>query len=170
VAAASALAVLVRPPGPRACDRAAGDAQATSARPTGNGSAGSAAQRLRSGPVVARDQMDRLLLDRGWNVDVAVGAVMGRWADIVGSNVAEHCKPVTFSDGVLTVRADSTAWTTQMRLMSSSILGRLRPRSARTPSVSYGCRVRVPRHGTGDPKVDRPRPSRHLRLTLATPG
>ena len=71
------------------------------------------------------DQMDRLLLDRGWNVDVAVGAVMGRWADIVGSNVAEHCKPVTFSDGVLTVRADSTAWTTQMRLMSSSILGRL---------------------------------------------
>ena len=69
--------------------------------------------------------MDRLLLDRGWNVDVAVGAVMGRWADIVGSNVAEHCKPVTFSDGVLTVRADSTAWTTQMRLMSSSILGRL---------------------------------------------
>ena len=76
-------------------------------------------------PSLLGDQMDRLLLDRGWNVDVAVGAVMGRWADIVGSNVAEHCKPVTFSDGVLTVRADSTAWTTQMRLMSSSILGRL---------------------------------------------
>jgi len=76
-------------------------------------------------PALLGDQMDRLLLDRGWNVDVAVGAVMGRWADIVGSNVAEHCTPVTFSDGVLTVRADSTAWTTQMRLMSSSILGRL---------------------------------------------
>jgi predicted nucleic acid-binding Zn ribbon protein len=76
-------------------------------------------------PALLGDQMDRLLLDRGWNVDVAIGAVMGRWADIVGSNVAEHCKPVTFSDGVLTVRADSTAWTTQMRLMSSSILGRL---------------------------------------------
>ena len=89
----------------------------------GNGSAGSAG----SGrdPSLLGDQMDRLLLDRGWNVDVAVGAVMGRWADIVGPNVAEHCKPVTFSDGVLTVRADSTAWTTQMRLMSSSILGRL---------------------------------------------
>lgn len=76
-------------------------------------------------PSLLGDQMDRLLLDRGWNVDVAVGAVMGRWADIVGANVAEHCKPVTFSDGVLTVRADSTAWTTQLRLMSSSILGRL---------------------------------------------
>src|SRR5450756_656369 len=89
----------------------------------GNDSAGSAG----SGrdPSLLGDQMDRLLLDRGWNVDVAVGAVMGRWADIVGSNVAEHCTPVTFSDGVLTVRADSTAWTTQMRLMSSSVLGRL---------------------------------------------
>jgi len=87
------------------------------------GSAGSAG----SGrdPALLGDQMDRLLLDRGWNVDVAVGAVMGRWPEIVGLNVAEHCKPVTFSDGVLTVRADSTAWTTQMRLMSSSILGRL---------------------------------------------
>ena len=87
------------------------------------GSAGSAG----SGrdPALLGDQMDRLLLDRGWNVDVAVGAVMGRWPEIVGLNVAEHCKPVTFSDGVLTIRADSTAWTTQMRLMSSSILGRL---------------------------------------------
>ena len=92
----------------------------------GQGSTGSAGS-TGSGrdPALLGDQMDRLLLDRGWNVDVAVGAVMGRWADIVGSNVAEHCKPVTFSDGVLTVRADSTAWTTQMRLMSSSILGRL---------------------------------------------
>ena len=76
-------------------------------------------------PSLLGDQMDKLLLDRGWNVDVAVGAVMGRWPEIVGSNIAEHCKPVTFSDGVLTVRADSTAWTTQMRLMSSSIMARL---------------------------------------------
>ena len=76
-------------------------------------------------PSLLGDQMDRLLLDRGWNLDVAVGAVMGRWPEIVGPDVAEHCKPVTFSDGVLTVRADSTAWTTQMRLMSSTILGRL---------------------------------------------
>lgn len=76
-------------------------------------------------PSLLGDQMDRLLLDRGWNVDVAVGSVMGRWPAIVGTEVAEHCTPVTFSDGVLTVRADSTAWATQLRLMSSSILGRL---------------------------------------------
>jgi predicted nucleic acid-binding Zn ribbon protein len=76
-------------------------------------------------PSLLGDQMNRLLLDRGWNVDVAIGSVMGRWPAIVGVEVAAHCTPVTFSDGVLIVRADSTAWATQLRLMSSSILGRL---------------------------------------------
>jgi len=76
-------------------------------------------------PSLLGDQLDRLLLDRGWNVDVAVGSVMGRWPAIVGTEVAAHCRPVTFSDGVLIVRADSTAWATQLRMMSSSILGRL---------------------------------------------
>ncbi len=76
-------------------------------------------------PSLLGDQMDRLLLDRGWKVDVAVGSVMGRWAQIVGADVAAHSTPVTFTDGILIVRADSTAWATQLRLMSSSILGRL---------------------------------------------
>jgi predicted nucleic acid-binding Zn ribbon protein len=76
-------------------------------------------------PALLGDQMDRLLLDRGWKVDVAVGSVMGRWAQIVGADVAAHSTPVTFTDGILVVRADSTAWATQLRLMSSSILGRL---------------------------------------------
>ena len=94
------------------------------------GQAGSLADQSRDGrngrdPALLGDQMDRLLLDRGWNVDVAVGSVMGRWPAIVGTEVAAHCTPVTFSDGALTVRADSTAWATQLRLMSSSILGRL---------------------------------------------
>lgn len=76
-------------------------------------------------PLMLGDQMDRLLVDRGWRVDVAVGSVMGRWPQIVGPEVAQHCTPVTFQDGVLTVRADSTAWATQIRLLTSSILGRL---------------------------------------------
>ncbi len=76
-------------------------------------------------PLLLGDQMDRLLSDRGWKVDVAVGSVMGRWPDIVGQEVALHCTPVTFESGVLTVRADSTAWATQLRLLESSIMGRL---------------------------------------------
>lgn len=76
-------------------------------------------------PAALGDQMDRLLRDRDWRVDVAAGAVMGRWTDIVGADVAEHTSPVTFEDGVLTVRAESTAWATQLRLLTSTVMGQM---------------------------------------------
>ena len=76
-------------------------------------------------PALLGDQLDRLVGDRGWQVDVAVGAVIGRWPQIVGPEVAAHVTPVEFRDGVLTLRADSTAWATQLRLLSSTLLGRL---------------------------------------------
>lgn len=74
-------------------------------------------------PAAIGDQLDRLLVDRGWQVDVAAGSVMGRWNEIVGDAVAAHAQPVSFTGGELTVRADSTAWTTQLRLLSSTLLG-----------------------------------------------
>ena len=52
-------------------------------------------------PALIGEQIDRLLLDRGWNVDVSAGAVMGRWPVIVGADVAAHSTPVTFTDGEL---------------------------------------------------------------------
>ena len=76
-------------------------------------------------PTLLGEQLDRLLVDRGWKVDVAVGSVMGRWPEIVGPDIAAHVEPVTFTDGVLTVRADSTAWATQMKLLASSVLARV---------------------------------------------
>ncbi len=76
-------------------------------------------------PQLLGDQLDRFVADRGWSVDVAVGAVIGRWPQIVGPEIASHCAPVEFRDGVLTVRADSSAWATQLRLLSSSLLARL---------------------------------------------
>lgn len=66
--------------------------------------------------------LDRLVCDRGWAVDVAVGGVMGRWGQVVGATVAEHCTPETFDDGVLVVRAESTAWATQVKLLAPTVL------------------------------------------------
>ena len=76
-------------------------------------------------PKLLGDQLDQFVVERGWAVDVAVGAVIGRWPQIVGPDIAQHCTPVDFVEGVLTIRADSTAWATQLRLLSSSLLGRL---------------------------------------------
>ena len=71
------------------------------------------------------EQIDSLVADRGWEVDVAAGSVMGRWGAIVGAEVAAHTSPVSFEDGQLTIKCDSTAWATQLRLMSSTLLQRI---------------------------------------------
>ena len=69
--------------------------------------------------------VQRLLHERGWVQDVSVGGVVGRWREVVGDHVADHCEPETFEDKVLVVRADSTAWATQVRLLTPRLLERL---------------------------------------------
>lgn len=73
---------------------------------------------------VARE-LERLVTERGWQVDVAVGAVIGRWTQVVGADVAAHCRPKKFQDGRLEVQADSTAWATQFRLLIPHLMRRL---------------------------------------------
>lgn len=70
-------------------------------------------------------EIDRLVASRGWDADVQVGSVVGRWAEIVGPQVAANVEVVAFEGTVLTVRAVSTAWATQMRLLQSSVLARI---------------------------------------------
>lgn len=67
----------------------------------------------------------RLAADRGWAERLAGGQVFGRWAKLVGEDVAEHARPVAFHDGELTVQADSTAWATQLRLLQRELLKRI---------------------------------------------
>lgn len=70
-------------------------------------------------------EIDRLVATRGWDADVQVGSVVGRWSAIVGEQVAANVEVVSFEGTVLTVRAVSTAWATQMRLLVSTVLGRI---------------------------------------------
>ncbi len=69
--------------------------------------------------------LEGLVHDRGWDTEVRVGDTLSRWDDIVGSEIAEHARPDSFLDGVLTVRADSTAWATQLRLLMTQVRKRL---------------------------------------------
>jgi predicted nucleic acid-binding Zn ribbon protein len=66
-----------------------------------------------------------LLDTRGWQQQAAMGSVFGRWADIVGHDLAAHTRPDSFADGELTVTADSTAWATQVRLLAPALVRRL---------------------------------------------
>jgi len=76
-------------------------------------------------PVLVGDTVSRLAAERGWQEELSVGSVVGRWREVVGEGVAEHCKPETFEDGVLVVRADSTTWAANLRLLTPQLLARL---------------------------------------------
>ncbi|GAB2739866.1 hypothetical protein GCM10027174_11500 [Salinifilum aidingensis] len=67
----------------------------------------------------------RLVSERGWGDRIAGGRVFAGWAGLVGEDVAAHTQPVSLQDGVLTVRAESTAWATQLRLLQRQLLGRI---------------------------------------------
>ncbi|MFI7574470.1 DUF721 domain-containing protein [Micromonospora sp. NPDC049497] len=95
------------------------------------GEGGGAERRLRgySGPGPdPRDPqplgavLDRLMKARGWQQPAAEARVFGAWEKVVGSEVAQHSRPVKLEDGELTVEARSTAWATQLRLLAGSLL------------------------------------------------
>lgn len=69
--------------------------------------------------------VDGLTAEYGWDHDLAVHGVVARWDQIVGAEVGAHVVPEKYEDGVLTVRADSSAWATQMRMLASEVVRRL---------------------------------------------
>lgn len=73
----------------------------------------------------------RLVAQQGWGTDVRVHGVFSRWDAIVGREVAQHARPVSYTreesgeGGRLVVQTDSTAWATQMRLLAATVVRRL---------------------------------------------
>ncbi len=76
-------------------------------------------------PQLLDSTVSRLVNDHGWALDLRVHGVFGRWQELVGAEVAQHCTPESFADGKLVVRTDSTAWATQLRLLAPTIVRRL---------------------------------------------
>ena len=76
-------------------------------------------------PSPVGDVLSGYLTDRGWERPIAQARVFTDWAEIVGAEVAAHCSPVGLNDGELRVAAESTAWATQLRLLSATVLARV---------------------------------------------
>jgi predicted nucleic acid-binding Zn ribbon protein len=91
------------------------------------GGARSGARRDGRDPLALGAAINRLITERGWEAPAAVGGVMGRWPAIVGEELARHCVPERYDEDerVLTVRCDSTAWATNLRLLAPQLLARL---------------------------------------------
>jgi predicted nucleic acid-binding Zn ribbon protein len=89
-------------------------------------SGGIAARPRRDDPQPLTATVGALLSARGWRQRAAVGAVFGRWAEVVGPDLAAHTRPEAFlDDGELVITADSAAWAAQVRLLAPELLRRL---------------------------------------------
>ncbi|WP_337191836.1 DUF721 domain-containing protein [Nocardioides flavescens] len=76
-------------------------------------------------PQLLGSQLERLVAERGWELELRVRGVFARWPELVGEEVGAHCTPEAFTDGKLTVRTDSTAWATQLKLLAPALVRRL---------------------------------------------
>jgi predicted nucleic acid-binding Zn ribbon protein len=92
--------------------------------------------------------IESFLRVRGWENDARVHAVLARWPQIAGPEIADHCTPTSLRDGELVLAAESTAWATQLTLLATKIKDRVNSDLAATVVKS----VRV--HG---PASARPR-------------
>jgi predicted nucleic acid-binding Zn ribbon protein len=87
---------------------------------------GSSAPSIQTGkagdPELISGVLSNLIADREWDSGLAEGNLFVHWKKIVGEEIAQHATPVSILDGTLTIQSSSTAWATQLQLMSNDLL------------------------------------------------
>ncbi|MGF1664247.1 MAG: DUF721 domain-containing protein, partial [Kineosporiaceae bacterium] len=76
-------------------------------------------------PQLLGELASGIVHDAGWQDRIGVAGVMARWPEVVGADIAAHCSPERFDDGVLVVRAETTAWATQLSYLTGDLRRRL---------------------------------------------
>ena len=95
-----------------------------------------------------------LLQSQGWEHLSVRATLLAHWRELVGADLADHVVVEDFTDGVLKLRAESTAWATQVRLLSAQLLEVLNARFG--PGTVSQLEVHgpvAPRWGSGPRRV-----------------
>lgn len=72
-------------------------------------------------PELVGSAVEDFLAEQGWQGSAAMARLAESWAEVVGPEVAAHVVVESWIEGELVLRADSTAWATQVRLLSDSL-------------------------------------------------
>ena len=76
----------------------------------------------RGEPGKLNELLNELVTTKDWRRGLAEGNLFSKWSEIVGAEIAANSEPITLLDGRLTIRAASTAWATQLRLLAPDLL------------------------------------------------
>jgi len=73
-------------------------------------------------PELISETLNNLISEREWESGLAEGNLFITWPQIVGAEIAQHTTPISILEGTLTIQTSSTAWATQLRLVSGQLL------------------------------------------------
>lgn len=75
--------------------------------------------------VAVGDVLGEMVQNQGWGDRLASARVFSDWAAIVGPEVAQHCAVDHFTDGIVYLEADSTAWAKELKLLAPRLVAKL---------------------------------------------
>jgi predicted nucleic acid-binding Zn ribbon protein len=74
------------------------------------------------GPEALGELIQGVIRQQGWSTEISLHHLLGRWPALVGPVNAEHSRPESYADRVLTVRAESTTWATSLRQIAPQLV------------------------------------------------
>ena len=77
------------------------------------------------GPVELGHALDRLLGSLDAAPSDLVSTIFGRWEDLVGADVARHCRPAAVEGDRLVVVATDPAWASELQWLAADVLARI---------------------------------------------
>ena len=110
-------------------------------------------------PKRVSESLDRIARRLGGPTAGVTAAVFSRWEELVGDDIAAHARPVSLRGGVLTLAVDHPAWATQLRFMTSELIGRIEAGTGSSEVTAIHLRVAGSSPPEGTSRRGRPRPS-----------
>ncbi|WP_257493117.1 DUF721 domain-containing protein [Actinomyces wuliandei] len=102
-------------------------------------------------PCTGREELHRIVAGHGWADRLAVAWTVSRWPSIVGEQVAQHCTVESFDTDQVTVRASSSSWAQQLRLLQPTIEARVAEAMKSAPGGTADVRSRPGQTGRRSP-------------------
>ncbi len=81
--------------------------------------------RRKGTPTIVGDLIGQVLGDLGLDSVARAHQIGARWEEIVGAQVAAHCRPLGLRGDVLELEVDSPVWSQQLQLRKPDLLAAL---------------------------------------------
>ena len=81
-------------------------------------------------PIRLTDALERVLGSLDAPPADLLATVFQQWEEVVGADVARHCRPTAIEDGRLTVLASDSLWASEVQWLANEVLARINKMSA----------------------------------------